>query len=40
MRRQLAQLVVDQRQQLLGGSWVAMLNGVQDLRDITHKQRK
>ena len=34
LRRQLAQLVVDQRQQLLGGVRVALLDGGQDARDV------
>ena len=34
--RQLAQLVVDERQQLLGGVWVALVDGGQDARNITH----
>ena len=36
LRRQLAQLVVDQRQELLGGVRVALLDGGQDAGDITH----
>ena len=34
--RELAQLVVDQRQELLGGVRVALLDGGQDLRDVGH----
>ena len=34
--RQLAKLVVDQRQQLRGGVRVAVLDGRQDARDIGH----
>src|SRR5262249_49387207 len=34
--RQLAQLVVDQRQQLRGGGRVALLDGAQDTRDVGH----
>ena len=34
---QLAQLVVDQRQELLGGVRVALLDGGQDARDVGHK---
>jgi hypothetical protein len=37
--RQLAQLVVDQRQQLVGGLRVALLDGVQDLGDSAHAPR-
>ena len=33
---ELAQLVVDQRQQLLGSVRVALLDGRQDVGDITH----
>ena len=36
--RQLAQLVVDQRQQLLGGVRVALLDGGQDARNFTHRR--
>ena len=38
LRRQLAQLVVDQRQQLLGGVRVALLDGVEHLGDRVHRQ--
>ena len=38
LRRQLAQLVVDQRQQLLGGGRVALFNGRQDQGYIIHNQ--
>src|SRR5262249_10730058 len=34
---QLTQLLVDERQQLLGGVRVALLDGAQDARDLTHK---
>jgi hypothetical protein len=34
--RQLAQLVVDQRQELLGGRGVALLDGRQDAGNIGH----
>ena len=34
--RQLAQLVVDQRQELLGGVRVALLDGRQDAGDVVH----
>ena len=37
LRRQLAQLVVDQRQELLGGVRVALLDGGQDARDVAHE---
>ena len=36
LRGQLAQLVVDQRQQLLGGVRVALLDGGQDAGDLAH----
>jgi hypothetical protein len=36
LRRQLAQLVVDQRQELLGGVRVALLDGGEDARDVAH----
>ena len=36
LRRQLPQLVVDQRQELLGGLWVALLDGRQDSSHFTH----
>ena len=35
--RQLAQLVVDERQQLRRGVWVAGVDGGQDARDIRHE---
>src|SRR5438270_13719634 len=35
-RRQLAQRIVDQRQQLLGGVGVALVNGVQHTRHFVH----
>lgn len=34
--RQLAQFVVDQRQELLGGVRIALLHGGQDSCDLTH----
>jgi hypothetical protein len=34
--RQLAQLVIDQRQQLAAGVGIALLDGRQDARHITH----
>jgi hypothetical protein len=34
--RQLAQFVIDQRQQLLAGVRIALLDGGQDARDFTH----
>ena len=37
LRRQAAQFVVHQRQQLLGGVRVAPLDGVQDARGFTHR---
>ncbi len=36
LRRQFAQLLVDKRQELLGGVLVALLDGRQDSRDLTH----
>ena len=38
--RQFAQLVIDQRQQLLSGLRIALFDGIQDLGDIAHKKRK
>jgi hypothetical protein len=35
---QFAQLIVDQRQELLGGVQVTLLDGGQDVRDIGHQQ--
>ena len=35
---QLAQLVVDQRQELLGGLRVAVLDGREDARDVVHRR--
>jgi hypothetical protein len=35
-RCQLAQLVIDQRQELLGGLGIALLDGGQDTRDVGH----
>ena len=37
--RELAQLVVDERQQLLGGVRVALLDGGQDVGDVAHGSR-
>ena len=36
LRGQLAQLVVDQRQELLGGVRIALLDGGQDARNFVH----
>src|SRR5262245_29650008 len=36
LRRQLAELVVDERQELLGGTGVALLDGGQNARDLGH----
>jgi hypothetical protein len=38
LRRQPAQLVVDQRQQLLGGVRVALVDGGQDAGDFVHRR--
>jgi hypothetical protein len=38
--RQLAQLVVDQRQQLLGGLGVALFDGGQDAGNIGHRRHR
>lgn len=35
---QLPQLVVDQRQKLLGSRRIALLDGVQDLRNVGHRK--
>jgi hypothetical protein len=35
--RELAQLVVDQGKQLLGGVWLALIEGRQDTRDLAHQ---
>jgi hypothetical protein len=35
--RQLPQLIVDKRQELLGGRRITVLNGVQDLRNVWHQ---
>ena len=40
LRRQLAQLVVDQRQELLGGVRVALLDRGQDAGDIAHRRHQ
>ena len=32
------QLLVNERQELLGGVWIALLDGVQDLRDLAHRK--
>src|SRR5262249_48185683 len=37
--RELAQLVVDQRQELLRGRGVALLDGAQDTRDVAHEHK-
>src|ERR1700730_15821531 len=37
--RQLPQLVINQRQQLLSGVRVALLDGTQDLRPVAHRDR-
>ena len=39
LRRQLAQLVIDQRQELAGGVRIAVGDGVQDARDLAHAAR-
>src|SRR5262249_41082652 len=36
LRRELAQLLVDERQKLRGGAGVALLDGPQDVRDVGH----
>ena len=36
-RRQLAQLLIDQREQIPGGLLVAVLDRVEDLRDVAHR---
>jgi hypothetical protein len=36
LRRQLSQLVVDERQELLGGVRIALFDGRQDARDLAH----
>jgi hypothetical protein len=36
-RGQLAQLVVNQRQELCRGVWVAMLNRIQEASDLVHE---
>lgn len=36
MRSEMAQLLIDQWQQLIGGMGIAMLDGIQDARDVTH----
>src|SRR5262249_26964545 len=38
LRRQLAQLVVDQRQELAGGAGIALLDGGEDARDFGHRR--
>src|SRR5438132_5682262 len=38
LRRQLAQLIVDERQELLSAVGVALLDGGQDVRDIAHRR--
>ena len=37
-RGQLAKLVVDQRQELLGGLRIAVLDGREDARDVVHRR--
>src|SRR5262249_12241873 len=39
LRGELAQLVVDQRQELLGGGRIALLDGGQDAGDLTHDEQ-
>jgi hypothetical protein len=39
LRRQLPQLIVNQRQKLFDGVGIASLNGGQDLRNFTHRRR-
>ena len=34
--RQLPQIVMDERQELLGGRGIALLDGGEDLRDVAH----
>ena len=36
MGSQMAQLLIDQGKQLIGGSGIAMLDGVEDARDLAH----
>ena len=38
LRRQLAQLLVDQRQELLGGVGIASLDGGQDAGNLAHRR--
>src|SRR4029077_580471 len=33
---QLAQLIVDQRQELLGSGWTALIDGLEDMGNVTH----
>ena len=40
LRRQLAQLVVDQRQKLLGGVGIALLDGGQDAGNVVHRRHR
>ena len=40
LRRQLTQLLVDQRQLLLGGVGVALLDGGEDRGDFVHRQHR
>jgi hypothetical protein len=40
LRRQLAQLVIDQRQELLGGMRIALLDGGQDTGHIVHRRHQ
>ena len=39
LRGQLAQFVVDERQELLGGLWIALIDGGQDASDFIHRGR-
>src|SRR5262249_17933595 len=38
LRRQVAQLVIYQRQELIRGGRIALLDGRQDARDLTHRR--
>ena len=40
LRRQLAQLLVDQRQKLVGRMGIALLNGGQDAGNLTHRRHR
>ena len=39
LRRQFAELFIDQRPQIPGGLLVAVLDGVENLRDVAHRPR-